>query len=144
MRRSGGQRLALALAAIPLAGSACIALFALVWGLGLQCDESCTGEDWQHTAGAGQWTVLTLAGLAVFAAGIALVGFVYRRRSRPALACVAFGTLTIVVTLTWWGMDLILELGRHPGAFAAFGCVLLAGALAALLCAPALSTGRTG
>jgi hypothetical protein len=55
-----------------------------------------------------------------------------------------FGTLTIVVTLTWWGMDWILELGRHPGAFAAFGCVLLAGALAALLCAPALSTGRTG
>jgi hypothetical protein len=65
----------------------------LLWGLGLQCDESCTGQDWQHTAGAGQWTVLTVAGLAVFAAGIALVLF---------------------------------------------------GAVAALLCAPALPTGRTG
>ena len=135
--------IALFLAAFPLVGSALIALFGLVWGLGLQCDENCTGEDWQHTASAPQWTLLTVAGFLVFAAGIALFVFVYRARAGAALVALAFGTLTLVGTLTWWGNDWSLELGRHPLSFGAVGCVLLSGALAAFLCAPG-PRARTG
>ncbi len=134
---------ALFLAAFPLVGSALIALFGLVWGLGLQCDENCTGEDWQHTAGAPQWTALTVAGFAIFAAGVALFVSVYRGRPAAALTALAFGTLTLVGTLTWWGNDWSLELGRHPLSFGAVGCVLGSGALAAFLCAPG-PRARTG
>jgi hypothetical protein len=136
MRRSAAHGLALALAAFPLVGSAFIALFGLVWGLGLQCDESCTGEDWRHTAGAPQWTVLTVAGFVVFAAGIALFVFVYRARSWPALVSVAVGAVTAVAALSWWGVTWSAELSRHPLAYGTFACVVLAGVVASLLCAP--------
>jgi hypothetical protein len=137
MEKPRTHGLALFLAAFPLVGSACIALFGLVWGLGLQCDETCNGEDWQHTAGAPQWTVLTVAGFVVFAAGIALFVFVYRAQPWPALAALGFGTLTLVGTLSWWGTNWGDELARHPLSYGALACVLLSGALASLLCAPA-------
>ena len=135
MRRSGAHGLALALAAFPLVGSALIALFGLAWGVGFQCDESCTGEGWRHTAGAPQWTVLTVAGFVVLAAGVALFVCVYRARPLAALVCVAVGALTAVATLSWWGTNWSDELGRHPLGFGAFACIVISGVLAALLCA---------
>lgn len=143
MTRSRTHGLALALAAFPLVGSALVALWGLVWGLGLQCDESCTGEDWQHTAGAPEWTALTVAGFVVFASGAALFVLVYRARPWPALACVAVGALTTVAALSWWGTDWNEELARHPLSFGAFGCVVLSGVLAAFLCASAEARART-
>jgi hypothetical protein len=140
MEKPRTHGLALFLASFPLVGSAFIALFGLVWGLGLKCDENCTGEDWQHTAGAPQWTVLTVAGLVVFAAGIALFVFVYRAQPWPALAALGFGTVTLVGTLSWWGTNWSKELPRHPLSFGALACILLSGALASFLCVPA--TGR--
>jgi hypothetical protein len=129
--------LALFLAAFPLVGSTFIALFGLVWGLGLQCDETCNGEDWQHTAGAPQWTVLTVAGFVVFTTGIALFVFVYRAQPWPALAALGVGTVTLVATLSWWGTKWSEELTRHPLSYGALACVLLCGLLASFLCAPA-------
>jgi hypothetical protein len=142
MRRSGAHGLALALAAFPLVGSAFSALFGLVWGLGLQCDESCTGEDWQHTAGAPQWTALAVAGFVVFAAGIGLFVCVYRARPWAALAALGAGAVTLVAALTWWGTNWSDELGRHPVSFGALACVVLSGVLSAFLCAPDMSRVR--
>jgi hypothetical protein len=93
---------------LPLVGSAVVALWGLVWGWGLRCDESCNGRPW------------------------------------PALACVGIGALTIVATLSWWGTDWSDEFARHPLPFGAFACVVLPGALAAFLCAPAEARARTG
>jgi heme/copper-type cytochrome/quinol oxidase subunit 3 len=136
MDRPRTHGLALFLAAFPLVASAFVALFGLVWGQGLQCDESCTGEDWQHTAGAPQWTLLTIAGFVVFAAGIALFVSVYRSRPWHALGSLAIGAATFVIGLTYSGIDWYEELHRHPLTFGAIACMVISGVLAALLCAP--------
>jgi peptidoglycan/LPS O-acetylase OafA/YrhL len=136
MKRSATHGLALFLAAFPLVGSAVVALWGFVWGVGLQCDENCTGDDWQHTAGASQWTVLTVMSFVVFGSGIALFAFVYRSRPWQALAALALGTTGLVAALSFWGTDWNDELERHPLPFGALACILLSGALAAFLSAP--------
>jgi len=138
---SRSKSFALLLATVPLLGSGLIALFGLVWGQGLQCDEACTGEDWRHTAGASHWTLLTVAGFIVLAACCVHFASVYRARPWPALAGLALGTATIGATLAYWGTDWSAELGRHPLGFGAFACVLLSGVIAAFLFAPASPKG---
>ena len=136
MKRSATHGLALFLAAFPLVGSAFIALAGLVWGLGLQCDETCGGDDWQHTAGAPQWTVLTVMSFVVFGSGIALFAFVYRSRPRQALTALAVGAVTLVTALTFWGTDWNDELRRHPVTYGAIAVIVVMGALAAFLSTP--------
>ena len=136
MKRSPTHGLALFLAAFPLVGSAVVALWGFVWGVGLQCDESCTGDDWQHTAGASQWLVLTALAFVVFGSGIALFVFVYRSRPWRALAAIAFGAVTLVSALSFWGTDWNDEVERHPLSFGALAIVVLVGVLAAFLSAP--------
>jgi hypothetical protein len=137
MKRSPTHGLALFFAAFPLVGSAFVALAGSVWGMGLQCDENCTGDDWQHTAGAPQWTVLAVMALVVFVSGIALFAFVYRSRPWQALAALACGTTALVSALSFWGTDWNDEFRRHPLTFGALAAILLSGALAAFLSAPA-------
>ena len=136
MKRSPAHGLALFLAAFPLVGSAFVALAGFVWGMGLQCDESCTGDDWQHTAGAPQWTVLTVMSFVVFGSGIALFASVYRSRPWQALAVLALGAVTLVAALSFWGTDWNEEFKRHPLTFGALAAILLSGALAAFLSTP--------
>jgi hypothetical protein len=136
MSRPRTHGLALFLAAFPLVASAFVALFGLVWSQGLQCDESCSGEDWQHTAGAPQWTVLTVAGFLVFAAGIALYVSVYRCRPWPALGSVVIGAATFVAGLSYSGISWNEELHRHPLTFGAIACLVVGGVVAAFLSAP--------
>jgi hypothetical protein len=124
MKQPRTHGLALFLAAFPLVGSA-----------------FSNGDDWRHTAGAPQWTVLTVAGFVVFAAGIALFVFVYRAQPWSALAAVGFGTVTLLSTLSWWGTNWSKELARHPLSFGALACILLSGVLASFLCAPSRSKG---
>jgi hypothetical protein len=84
-------------------------------------------------------------GVALFLAAFPLVGsalialfvFVYRAQPWPALAALGFGTVTLVSTLSWWGTNWRKELARHPLSFGALACILLSGALASFLCAPA-------
>ena len=128
--------LAILCAAVPLVGSAFVALAGLTWGVGLQCDESCTGDGWQHTAGAPQWTVLTILGFVVFAAGISLFVFVCRRRPWAALAALLIGFGAIVVALGMWHETVLDDLQGNPVPTGGFALVLLSGVLAVLLCAP--------
>ncbi len=121
---------------MPLVGSGFVALAGLTWGVGLQCDESCTGDGWQHAAGAPQWTLLAILGFVVFAAGIALFAFVCRRRPWAALAALLVGFGTIVVALGMWHETVLDDLQRNPVPTGVFALVLLSGAFAALLCAP--------
>jgi hypothetical protein len=134
-KRSATRGLALLLAAFPLVGSAFVALAGLVWGLGLQCDESCGGDDWQHTAGAPQWTALTVMAFVVFASGVALFVFVYRSRPWQALAAIGCGTVTLVSALSFWGADWNDELDRHPLTFGALAAIIILGVIAAFLSA---------
>jgi hypothetical protein len=128
--------LAIAIAVVPLAGSGFFALAGLTWGLGLQCDESCTGDGWQHTAGAPQWTLLAALGLFVFACGVALFAFVCRCRPWRALAALATGAASLFASLALSGTQWHEEVQRHPLPVGALALVLLAGVFAALLCAP--------
>ena len=123
-------------AAVPLVGSAFVALTGLTWGVGLQCDESCTGDGWEHTAGAPQWTVIAILGFVVFAAGIALFAFVCRGRPLAALAALLLGTGAIAGALGLWHESLLDDFSRHPVPTGAFALVLLSGLFAVLLCVP--------
>ena len=117
-------------------GSVFVALAGLTWGEGLQCDESCTGDDWQHTAGAPQWTVLTILRFVVLAAGIALFALVCSGRPRAALAALLLGTGAVAGALGLWHESLLDDFMRNPVPTGAFALVLLAGLFAVLLCAP--------
>jgi hypothetical protein len=126
--------LAILCAVVPLVGSGFVALAGLVWGMGLQCDDSCTGDGWQHTAGAPQWTLLTILGFVVFAAGISLFAFVCRSRPWHALGALAAGATALASVLGMSRGNLWDNV--HPLALGALALVLLAGLFAALLCAP--------
>jgi hypothetical protein len=126
--------LAILVRRVPLVGSGFIALTGLVWGVGLQCDESCTGDGWQHTAGAPQWTLLTILGFVVFTAGISLFTFVCRGRPWHALGALAAGAAVLASVLGMSEGNLWEDV--NPVALGALALVLLAGLFAALLCAP--------
>jgi len=141
MARRGTQGLALLLATFPLVLSALVALTGFVWGLGLQCDENCTGEDWQHTAGAPQWTGLTMLGFVVFGCGIAMFVFVYRSRPWHALVALALGVVMTLSALAFRGSLSVGHLDRHPMGVAFVAGSLCVGVLASFLCAPAEKPG---
>lgn len=101
------RRLALLAAAIAWVWSWWALLVGLVWGLDLRCDESCTGDGWRHTQDAWQWNLVAAAGIGAFAAGLALVLLVWRRRVRSAGIAViveAFCGAALAVALApgWW------------------------------------------
>lgn len=82
-------------------------LAGLVWGLGLRCDETCTGDSWRHTQDAWQWNLVVVVGIGAFTAGLALVLFVCLRRPRSAataaLAEAACGAaLASALAPGWW------------------------------------------
>src|SRR5262249_2900939 len=108
--------------------------------MSLQCDEACDGSDWQHTAHAPQWTLLTAFGCAVLVSGVLFFAAVYRGRALRALGALAFGALMLASGLSFWGSDWRAESPRHPLAYGAGAVVLIGGVLAALLS----PTDRTG
>lgn len=136
MSRSASYGLAVLLAAVPLVTGAFLLLLTLVFGLGLQCDESCTGEGWQHTAGAWQWSLYPFLGAIVFLAGATTFVFVCRRRPGSALVSLALGAGVTFAGMAWSGDDWRESLGRHPLVIGLIGVILVSGVLAALLCAP--------
>jgi len=123
------------LAAVPLVTGAFILLLTLDF-TGLQCDESCTGEGWQHTAGAWQWSLYPVLGAIVFLAG--LMTFVSVCRSRPggAFGALVLGTLVFFSGLAWSGDDWRQSLGRNPLVIGLIAVIIISGVLAAILCAP--------
>jgi len=108
--------------------------------MSLQCDEACDGSDWQHTAHAPQWTLLTAFGCAVLVSGVLFFAAVYRGRALRALGALAFGALMLASGLSFWGSDWRADIPRHPLAYGAVAVVLIGGVLAALLS----PTDRTG
>jgi hypothetical protein len=101
------RRLALLAAAIAWVWSWWALLVALVWGLDLRCDESCTGDGWRHTQDAWQWYLVAATGVGAFAAGLALVLLVWRRWVRAAAFAVVvevFCGVALAVALApgWW------------------------------------------
>ena len=72
----------------------------------------------------------------MFGSGIALYASVYRSRPWQALAALAFGAVTLMVALSFWGTDWADEFSRHPLTFGALAAILLSGALAAFLSTP--------
>ena len=136
MSRSTSYGLGVLRAAVPLVTGAFLLLLTLVFGLGLQCDESCTGEDWRHTAGAWQWSLYPVLGAIVFLAGA--MAFISVCRSRPgsALVSLALGASVTFAGMAWSGDNWRESLGRHPLVVGLIAVILVSGVLAALLCAP--------
>jgi hypothetical protein len=103
----GRRRIALLAAAIAWVWSWWALLVGLVWGLGLRCDESCAGDGWRHTQDAWQWYLVAALGAGAFAAGLALVVFVWRRRVRAAAIAVVAealcgAALAVALAPGWW------------------------------------------
>jgi hypothetical protein len=101
------RRLALLAAAIAWVWSWWALLVGLVWGLGLRCDEACTGGGWRHAPGAWQWYLVAAMGVGAFAAGLALVLLVWRRRARAAAVAAVVEALCGAALATmlapgWW------------------------------------------
>jgi hypothetical protein len=136
MSRSVSYGLAVLLAAVPLVTGAFLLLLTLLFGLGLQCDESCTGEDWQHTGGAWQWSLYPVLGGIVFLAGAMTFISVCRSRPGNALVSLALGACVTFSGMAWSGDNWCESLGRHPLIVGLIACILVSGVLAALLCAP--------
>jgi hypothetical protein len=135
MSRTASKGLAVLLAAVPMVAGGFLLLLTLYAG-GLQCDESCTGADWRHTAGAWQWSLYPALGAIVFLAG--LITFVFVARSRPGGAMVALvlGTLVTFSGMAWSGDNWRESLGRHPLVVGLIAMIIVSGVVAALLCAP--------
>jgi hypothetical protein len=129
------QALAATLAMVPLIAGAFVGLLTFLFS-GLQCDDSCTGEGWQHTAGAWQWSIYRVLGGIVFLAGVMTFVFVCRRRPGGAFLSVALGTLVFFSGLAWSGDNWRESLGRHPLLVGLIAVIVISGALASLLCAP--------
>jgi len=137
MSRSASYGLGVLLAGVPLVTGAFLLLLTLVFGLGLQCDESCTGEDWQHTAGAWQWSLYPAEdGIERPLPGS--MAFISVCRSRPgsALVSLALGAGVTFAGMAWSGDNWGESLGRHPLVIGLIAVILVSGVLAALLCAP--------
>lgn len=105
---------------------------------GLQCDETCHGEDWRTTRGAWQWDGLLALGITTFVAGTALIAFVAFRLPWAALVSLLVGTSATIGGAIWWYPGGLEHLERHQTAilvglavfFAAFFAVRLAAAAA--------------
>jgi hypothetical protein len=121
-------------AAVPLHAGAFVALLTL-YVSGSQCDESCTGEGWQHTAGAWQWSVYPVLGAIVFLAGVMIFVFVCRWRPGGAFAPLAPGTV-VFSGLAWSGDHWRESLAGHPVLIGLIAAIVISGVLGALLCAP--------
>jgi uncharacterized membrane protein YhaH (DUF805 family) len=128
--------LAVLLACVPWVVSGLVLVASLFFGLLAQCDESCTGDGWRHTAGAWQWDLIPLLGLVAFVAGTTLLVSVWRRRPRRAFTALLVGTvaaLAVAGGLQPFSHD---ELARHPKTVGACALIFFAGLFASLLCAP--------
>jgi hypothetical protein len=128
--------LAVLLACVPWVGSRLVLVASLFFGLLSQCDESCTGDGWRHTAGAWQWNVIPLLGVVAFAAGTTLLVSVWRGRPGRAFAALlvaTFAALAVAAGVQPFSHD---ELARHPKTVAACALIFFAGLFASLLCAP--------
>jgi hypothetical protein len=104
--------------------------------VGLQCDESCTGEDWRHTAGAWQWSVFPVLGATVCLAGVMTFAFVCRSRPGAALIALVLGTVVTFAGMAWSGDNWRVSLDRHPLVVGLIAVILASGVIAALLSTP--------
>jgi hypothetical protein len=134
MRGSAERTLAGLLALVPLTAGV-VVLFISFLSVGLQCDDACTGENWQHTAGAWQWHGLFVVGIAAFVMTVAFFVFVLRGRPATAVIWLVGAGITTFARASWNGWDLGVSMSRHPLLLAAIGVTVVSGLLAALLCA---------
>ena len=134
--RTASRALAVMLAAVPLVSGAFVLLLSLLFGVLGQCDESCTGTDWHHTAGAWQWLVFPALGGIVFLAGLMTFVYVSRRRPGSAFVATVVGTVAFFSGLAWSGHNWHQSLGRHPLIVGLIAVIVISGVLAALLGAP--------
>jgi hypothetical protein len=114
----GRQALAVACSLGAAAFSVLPFLFAFLWGVAGQCDESCdpSSANWRDVPGAWQWNVLPLLGGAIFVAGICLVVFVTRRRPLAAGVSFTAGLMSLALLAIWSGLGVhadFVRLGMH-------------------------------
>ena len=79
------RAVAVLLALVAVAASAFGALLAVLYGFGLQCDESCdSGGSWRDDPGAWEWQLYGWVGIACLAAALVLLAAVAAGLSRLA------------------------------------------------------------
>jgi hypothetical protein len=128
--------LAVLLALPALAGTGWAMLVGLLWGLGLKCDESCgDSSGWQDNPDAWQWYALAVAGVVIFAIGVAFVFLVWRGRASWAALAYTVGVVATLWFLTGFTSDWLDHLDRRSPNELAFLALVLVAPLAALLAA---------
>jgi hypothetical protein len=133
MRRSPSRLVALLLACVPVAAGGLVLLFSL-YGLLAQCDEACTGGDWQHTGGAWQWKALAVLGVLTVVLTLAFFASVVKARPWRGLAALAGSALVALLAFARSGDNWMETLEHHSLLLAAIALVLGAGFFAAMLC----------
>ena len=133
MTRSALRPLAIVLALVPLGFSGFVFLGSLFWGLGLRCDDSCGGGDWQRTEDAWQWNVLPVLGGLALICGLALVVCVWRAWVGGALASLVIGTCTALAAGSWLEPGWHEHVDRNPKGVLLCLLVFAAGLCAVLM-----------
>jgi hypothetical protein len=136
MMSSGLRALAVLLAAVPWVFSGIVFLGSLAWGLGLRCDESCSGDGWRRTEDAWQWNALPVLGGIAFIAGTALFVCVCLGRPWGALAALLVGAGTALFAGSWLEPGWREHLDRNVENVLVCVGVFFAGVFAALLASP--------
>lgn len=114
------------LALVVLVASTYAALVGIVFGWGLQCDESCDGGDaWRDDPGAWQWDALGWTSVGLFVAACVLVGGAAFARRGVTLGALAGWAICAVP------YGILLVEGESPDALLVGGVTVLVGAIGA-------------
>jgi hypothetical protein len=133
--RSVGHVTSLFLAFVSWLWSGGALLASLVWGVGLRCDDACDGKGWRRSLDAWQWNGVIALGFVAFAAGTALLFFVWRTRRVYAASAFLVGLGAVLALATALSPQWAEHFGRRSveelalflaGATAPIGAVVLA------------------
>jgi hypothetical protein len=119
-------------------------ILTLVWlvasvaiGVGLRCDESCTGEGWRRTNGGWQWNLVPLVGAIAVLAALALVRYVRRGQPLAAAISLLIATGAVLFDVSWIEPGWRDHVDRHTGLTGLCAGVFVCALVAVLFAVPA-------
>lgn len=118
-------------------------ILTLVWlvaslaiGVGLRCDESCTGKGWRRSNGGWQWNLVPLVGAMAVLAAVALVRYVRRGQPLAAVISLLVATGAVLFDVSWIEPGWRDHVDQHTGLAGLCAGVFVSGLVAVLFAVP--------